>query len=137
MIHFKEQEKVVKIPSIRDFHPSKLFVELININRFYLTNENTSSFKLDFFHFITLLLCTVVPYTLAYSYKERYKQHESFFFDAAVLCLLFPCCCAMSTLSTLLPLVYFSTLLCHTNFFHAAAPCHIFPHSCAMSIFAS
>ena len=62
MIHFKEQEKVVKIPSIRDFHPSKLFVELININRFYLTKVNTSSFKLDFFSFhytVTVYSCPI------------------------------------------------------------------------------
>ena len=67
MIHFKEQEKFVKIPSLREFQPSKLFVESVNFNKFCRTSDNTSSFKLDFFNFITLLSHR----TSAYSIKER------------------------------------------------------------------
>ena len=62
MIHFKEQEKFVKIPSPREFQPSKLFVKFVNFYKFCCASDNTSSFKLDFFfNFITLLLRTVVP----------------------------------------------------------------------------
>ena len=49
MIHCKEQEKFEKIPSLREFQPSKLFVEFVNFNKFCCTSDNTSSFKLDFF----------------------------------------------------------------------------------------
>ena len=61
MIHFKEQEKFVKISSLREFQPSKLFVEFVNFNKFCCTSDNTPSFKVFFFNFITLLLPTVVP----------------------------------------------------------------------------
>ena len=37
MIHFKEQENFVKIPSLREFQPSKLFVEFVNFNKFCCT----------------------------------------------------------------------------------------------------
>ena len=49
MIHLKEQEKFAKIPSLREFQPSKLFVEFVNFNKLFCTSDNTSSFKLDFF----------------------------------------------------------------------------------------
>ena len=32
LIHFKEQEKFVKISSLREFQPAKLFVEFVNFN---------------------------------------------------------------------------------------------------------
>ena len=35
MIHFKEQEKFAKIPSLREFQPSKLFVEFVNFNKLF------------------------------------------------------------------------------------------------------
>ena len=32
LIHFKEQEKFVKISSLSEFQPAKLFVEFVNFN---------------------------------------------------------------------------------------------------------
>ena len=61
MIHFEEQEKFVKIPSLREFQSSKLFVKFVNFYKLFSASDNTSNFKLDFFNFITLLLRTVVP----------------------------------------------------------------------------
>ena len=61
MIHFEEKEKFVKIPSLREFQLSKLFVKFVNFYKFCSASDNTSSFTLDFFNFITLLLRTVVP----------------------------------------------------------------------------
>ena len=72
---------------------------------------------------------------------------------AAVLCVLFPHCCAMSTFSTLLRNFYFfprccdisllstllrnvstfSLLLCSVYFFHDAAPCLLIQRSCVIS----
>ena len=45
MIYFKEQEKIVEIPSLREFQPFMFFVEFVN--KFCGTSDNTSSFKLD------------------------------------------------------------------------------------------
>ena len=45
MIHFKEQEKLMKIPSPSEFQPSKLFVEFVNFNKFCGTTDKKSSFQ--------------------------------------------------------------------------------------------
>ena len=72
MIHFKEQEKFVKIPSLREFQPSKLFVELVNFNKFCCTCDNTSNFKLEFspFHY------TVVVYRCPIGHQHILIMNE-------------------------------------------------------------
>ena len=72
MIHFKEQEKFVKIPSLREFQPAKLFVEFVNFNKFCCTSDNTSSFKLDFFQFHY----TVVAYSCLIGHQHILIKSE-------------------------------------------------------------
>ena len=71
MIHFKEQEKFVKIPSLRAFQPSKLFVGFVNFNKFSSTSANTSSFKWDFSISLHCCCLQLSLRTSASSDKER------------------------------------------------------------------
>ena len=63
---------------------------------------------------------------------------------STLLYVLFPCCDAMATFSTLFRHDYFLNaavlrllfpLCCTMTIFHAAVPCTLFPHCCAMATF--
>ena len=74
MIHFKEQERFVEMPSLREFYPFKFFIEFVNFDKFRGTSDNTPSFDFDFS--IPLHCCCVqVSHRIsAYCNKEQYKQ---------------------------------------------------------------